>query len=164
MHTWGNQLVPELLLKLSDTVHIQYRYNEHVHEVSCQKKFFLQSDCLSNLAILYGLCILDSSFPYWPLCVSGVSNKHCLFQFSLTETLNHETNKHNKPHGLQMLNDNWSHNLHLNFDFLLDICNTLHVTYCLHTSMNITKMKKFISIMNIIQFSMFIEGFALKCN
>ena len=35
----------------------------------CMKKchakkifFFVQSDCLSNLAILYGLCILDSSF------------------------------------------------------------------------------------------------------
>ena len=27
----------------------------------------LVSDCLSNLAILYGLCILDSSFLYWPL-------------------------------------------------------------------------------------------------
>ena len=36
-----NQLVPELLLKLSDTLHIRYRYNEHVHEeVSCQKKCF----------------------------------------------------------------------------------------------------------------------------
>ena len=33
MHTRGNQLVPELLLKLSDTLHIQYRYNEHVHEL-----------------------------------------------------------------------------------------------------------------------------------
>ena len=28
----------ELLLKLPDTLHIKYRYNEHVHEeVSCQK-------------------------------------------------------------------------------------------------------------------------------
>ena len=26
MHIRGNQLVPELLLKLSDTLHIQYRY------------------------------------------------------------------------------------------------------------------------------------------
>ena len=34
--------MPEVLLKLSDTLHIQYRYNEHVHEeVSCQKKCFL---------------------------------------------------------------------------------------------------------------------------
>ena len=27
-----------------------------------KKKYFWQSDCLSNLAILYGLCILHSSF------------------------------------------------------------------------------------------------------
>ena len=39
MHTRESELVPELLLKLSDTLHIQYRYVEHVHEeVSCQKK------------------------------------------------------------------------------------------------------------------------------
>ena len=39
MHTRGSQLVPEL----SDTLHIQYRYIEHVHEdvheeLSCKKK------------------------------------------------------------------------------------------------------------------------------
>ena len=33
-------------------------------------------------AILYGLCILDSNFLYWPLLCGGVSTKHCLFQFS----------------------------------------------------------------------------------
>ena len=39
MHTRGSQLVPELLLKLSDTLHIQYTHTEHVHEeVSCKKK------------------------------------------------------------------------------------------------------------------------------
>ena len=39
MHTRGSQLVPELLLKLSGTLHIQYRYTEHVHEeMSCKKK------------------------------------------------------------------------------------------------------------------------------
>ena len=48
-------LYQSFLLKLSETLHVEYRYNEHVHEeVSCQsvmpKKnffFFLQSDCLS---------------------------------------------------------------------------------------------------------------------
>ena len=67
MHTRGNQLLPELLLTLSDTLHIQYRYNKHVHEeVSCQKDFyfFLQSDCISNLAILFDFCIFDISFGY----------------------------------------------------------------------------------------------------
>ena len=41
VHTWRNQLVLELLLKLSDTLHKQYRYNEHVHKgVSCQNITF----------------------------------------------------------------------------------------------------------------------------
>ena len=84
MHTWGNHLVPELLLKLSDSLPIQYWNSEHVHEeVPCQNTYFWQSNCLSNLAILYGLCIIDSSFLYWPLlCGGGRSNKYCLFQFS----------------------------------------------------------------------------------
>ena len=56
MHIQENQLVPELLLKVSDNLH---RYIEHVcEEVSCQKNFFW----LNNLAIMYGLCILDISF------------------------------------------------------------------------------------------------------
>ena len=80
VHTWGNQLVPELLLKRFDTLHIQYRYNEHVREeVSCQKKYFWQSDCLSNF--LYGVCIRHISFLYWPLLCGGLSNKHCLLSF-----------------------------------------------------------------------------------
>ena len=41
------------------------------------KKYFWQSDCLSNIAILYGLCMLDSSFLY----CGGVCNKHCLLSF-----------------------------------------------------------------------------------
>ena len=59
MHIQGNQLVQELLLKVSNTLHSQYRYIEYVHEeVSCQKKICL----VKNLALLYGLCILDISF------------------------------------------------------------------------------------------------------
>ena len=37
----GSQLVPELLLKLPDTLLIQYRCIEHVHEeVTCKKSTF----------------------------------------------------------------------------------------------------------------------------
>ena len=61
MHVQGNQLVQELLLKVSDTLHQQYRYIEHVHEeMSCQTL----NNCFSNLAILYGICILDIRFLY----------------------------------------------------------------------------------------------------
>ena len=60
MHTWGNQRVPQLLLKLSDTLHIQYRYNELVHEeVPCQKKIFLAK----WLLIKYSHQILPLYFP-----------------------------------------------------------------------------------------------------
>ena len=47
--------------------------------MSCQN-YFWQSDCLSNLAILYGLCMLDSSFFIDYYC-EGVCNKHCLLSF-----------------------------------------------------------------------------------
>ena len=41
MHARVNQLEPELLLKLSDTLPTQYRHIEHLHEeVLCQKNFF----------------------------------------------------------------------------------------------------------------------------
>ena len=50
-----------------DIAGVACRYIEHVNkEVYCQK-----IDCLSNLAILYGLCILDSSFLYWSLLRGG---------------------------------------------------------------------------------------------
>ena len=31
-------------------------------EVSCQKTYFCQSDCLSNLTIVYGLCTLNDTY------------------------------------------------------------------------------------------------------
>ena len=62
MHTRGSQLVPELLLKLSYTLHIQYRYLEHVHEeVSCKEYFLAKWLLIYNLAILYDMFI-DSAY------------------------------------------------------------------------------------------------------
>ena len=73
----------------TETLHTQYRYIEHVHEeVQCQKNYFWQNDCLSNFAILNGLCTFNSSFHHWQF-LSGVVgdggiNKHCLLSlFSL---------------------------------------------------------------------------------
>ena len=52
VHARENQLVPELLLKLSDTLPTQYRHIEHLHEeVLCQKINFWQNDSFVNLAI-----------------------------------------------------------------------------------------------------------------
>ena len=49
----------------------------HAKKINC----FWKSDCLSNLAILYGLCILDSSFLYWPLLCGEylISIAYCPF-------------------------------------------------------------------------------------
>ena len=44
-------------------------------------KLFWQSDCLSNLAILYGLCILDSNFLYWLLLYGGYLISIAYFSF-----------------------------------------------------------------------------------
>ena len=67
-------LVLELLLKLSDTLHILY--NTDLMS-TCMKKcpaknYFWQSDCLSNLAILYGLCFLDSGFFIDQYCAGSI--------------------------------------------------------------------------------------------
>ena len=47
-------------------------------EVLYQNFVCLLNNCFSNLAILYGLCILDISFLY---LLWGVSDKHCLVSF-----------------------------------------------------------------------------------
>ena len=61
-YTGKSTCIPELLLKLSDTLHKQYKYTEHVNEeVSGKILLFLQNGCLSKLAILYDMCI-DSAY------------------------------------------------------------------------------------------------------
>ena len=48
----ANQLVPQLLMKQSDTLPAQYRHIEHVHEEAwCQKIHYWQNDSFVNLAI-----------------------------------------------------------------------------------------------------------------
>ena len=41
VHMWGNQLVPQLLLKQADTLLTQYRHIEHLHEDLMPKYKFL---------------------------------------------------------------------------------------------------------------------------
>ena len=41
-------------VELSDTLHMQYRYNEHVHkEVSCQKKTFFDQEKFGAAPLLH---------------------------------------------------------------------------------------------------------------
>ena len=84
MHTPGSQLVPELLLKLSDTLHIQYRYTEHVHEeISCKKKYLLAKWLLIyNLAILYDVCI-DSAYAGNSTCTTACAEIIQYFAYTI---------------------------------------------------------------------------------
>ena len=55
-----------VFLKISDTFHTQYRNSEHVHEeVSGKKKVLGKMAALSNLAILYDLCIGSAYAGKW---------------------------------------------------------------------------------------------------
>ena len=79
MDTWGNQLVPELLLKLSDTLYIQYRYHEHTHEeVSFPKNCFWQSLSKQPFCMVFVISIVVFFIDHY---CAEVSNKHCLFSF-----------------------------------------------------------------------------------
>ena len=67
---------------------IPYTYNTDIMSMCLKKchakKYFWQSDCLSNLAILYALCILDSSFLYWSLLCRGYLTSIAYFSFHCT--------------------------------------------------------------------------------
>ena len=86
MHTLESQLLPELLLillKLSDILHIQYKYIEHVHEeASCKKITLQQNGCLSNLAIFCGMCI-DSAYMGNSTCTTACAETIQYFAYTI---------------------------------------------------------------------------------
>ena len=86
MHTRGSQLVPEHFLKLSNTLHIQYRYIEHVHEeVSCKKKKkipFSKMAAYLYLGILYDVCI-DSAYAGNSTCTTACAETIQYFAYAI---------------------------------------------------------------------------------
>ena len=65
MHIQGNLLVQELLLKVSDTCINNIDILSMCMKKRHAKKFLLLlNNCFSNLAILYGFCLLNISFLY----------------------------------------------------------------------------------------------------
>ena len=72
VHTWESQLIPELLLKLSNTLLIQTDILSMCMKRCHAKKItFQQNGCLSNLAILYDVyrqCICEEFNLYHSLC------------------------------------------------------------------------------------------------
>ena len=64
--SWADQLLPQLLVEQFDTLPIQYRHIEHIHEgVWLKKNFFVKMTAMRTKTIisLYGFCInMDSAF------------------------------------------------------------------------------------------------------
>ena len=64
--SWANQLLPQLLMDQFDTLPIQYRHIEHMHEgVWLKQTIFDKMTAMRTWTIfhLYGFCIcMDSAF------------------------------------------------------------------------------------------------------
>ena len=155
---------------------MQCRYNDHVHaewRSVMQKKFFWQSDCLSNLVILYGLCILDSTFLYRPLMYGGyligiacpffslntIDELHvlCCFEFYKRSVFVAAapvwhgicryvcaSNIHPRVHPrsqVHLRNKFHFSEVHGSMNAMGQVQSTLHGTRCVHTSMNLRKIK-----------------------
>ena len=63
VHARGNQLVPELLLKPSDTLHAHCSHIEHLHEeVWCYKNTFWQNDTFWTYPFFFNTLLLNDGF------------------------------------------------------------------------------------------------------
>ena len=81
VHLWADQLLPQLLMEQFDTLPIQCRHTEHMHEVVynfCLHRFYL--NLLFSKLWSAGLHYNLPSFSTDSYC-AGVSNKHCLLTF-----------------------------------------------------------------------------------
>ena len=57
VHTRADQLLPQLLMELFDTLYTQCWHIEHMHEgVWFTKTYYSQNDSYENLDNFYGLC------------------------------------------------------------------------------------------------------------
>ena len=76
-----HELVPELLLKLSDTLHIQYRYNEHVHEEVSKTNMFGQVTAYQTQPFWFGHFFIDHycGGGGWRECGDVISIAYCPF-------------------------------------------------------------------------------------
>ena len=91
-HTRADQLLPQLLMEQFDTLPIQCRHFEHMHEgVWFRKNNFWQNDSCENLdnfslirlLYMHRWCLLNLTVQCFSLnlTVRGVSNKYCLLTF-----------------------------------------------------------------------------------
>ena len=86
--SWADQLLPQLLMEQFDTLPIQYRHIEHMHEgVWLEKKYFFIKWHLWKLRLFFG-------YKLWYIELSGVNNFGLYSSFSLTLTVRGVSNKH----------------------------------------------------------------------
>ena len=78
---WAAQLLPQLLIEQFDTLRIQCRHIEHMHEGVYN--FCLAQILLKSSFQKLGLLVLTVTCQVFSLnlTVRGVSNKHCLLTF-----------------------------------------------------------------------------------
>ena len=79
---WADQILPQLLMEQFDTLLIQWRHIEHMHEgvyifLVCTDSTEIFFSKLSSAALNYNFI----SFFADSYCVGGGSNKHCLLTF-----------------------------------------------------------------------------------
>ena len=55
--SWADQLLPQLVVEQFDTLPIQYRHIEHMHEGVCLKIIFFDKMTAMRTIPLYGFCI-----------------------------------------------------------------------------------------------------------
>ena len=64
--SWADQLLPQLLMEQFDTLPLQYRHIEHMHEGAWLKKKKIDKMTAmrtKTIILLYGFCIcMDSAF------------------------------------------------------------------------------------------------------
>ena len=80
MPSWADQLLPQLLMEQFDTLLIQCRHIEHMHEG------VIIFDCTDSTEIFFSKLRsagLNYNLPFFSLTltVRGVSNKNCLLPF-----------------------------------------------------------------------------------
>ena len=94
---WADQLLPQLLIEQFDSLPIQCRHIEHMHEGNlilcqynvdtlniCMKEFIIFVCTDSNEIVQTKVCWFElklAKFFSLTLTVRGVSNKHCLLTF-----------------------------------------------------------------------------------
>ena len=83
---WADQLLPQLLIEQFDTLRIQCRHIEHMHEgvynFVCTDSTEIFFSKLRSVGLNYNFIVFSLTST-----VRGVSNKHCLLTFFIVPSI-----------------------------------------------------------------------------